>query len=86
MAESHTVENVMTCSGHDEAQARIARAVHEIQVLCDHFGYDPSLWLANAICHPDEAPEKWDCQLCGGVVDLSSAIKPAEKAGPGGRS
>ena len=31
--------------GHDDATALIAHHVHEIQVLCDAFGYDPSEWL-----------------------------------------
>lgn len=31
--------------GHDDAQSLVAHHVHEIQVLCDAFGYDPCEWL-----------------------------------------
>jgi hypothetical protein len=31
--------------GHDDAMALVAHHVHEIQVLCDAFGYDPTEWL-----------------------------------------
>jgi len=54
----------MTCSGHDEAQQRIDRAVHEIRVLCDHFGYDPSQWLA------DNDASRPDAEAIAAVPDL----------------
>jgi hypothetical protein len=39
----------MKCSGHDEAQARIAAAVREIQILSDEYGYDPAQWLQDEV-------------------------------------
>lgn len=38
--------------GHDDALSLIAHHVHEIQVLCDAFGYDPFQWLQD---EPDGA-------------------------------
>jgi hypothetical protein len=35
--------------GHDDAISAITAHVHEIQVLCDVFGYDPSEWLQDEI-------------------------------------
>lgn len=34
-------------AGHHYARQRIAKAVHQIQVICDEFGYDPCEWLAS---------------------------------------
>lgn len=40
--------------GHDDAMSRIAHHVHEIQVLCDAFGYDPSEWLQDEVANECE--------------------------------
>jgi hypothetical protein len=37
--------------GHDDAMSSIASHVHEIQVLCDAFGYDPSQWLQDEVAN-----------------------------------
>lgn len=37
---------LMRPKGHTEAQDRIARLVHEVEAICDEFGYDPTEWIA----------------------------------------
>jgi hypothetical protein len=37
--------------GHDDAMSAIAHHVHEIQVLCDAFGYDPCEWLQDHVAN-----------------------------------
>ena len=32
------------------------------------------------------APKRWDCKICGGVVDLSNPIGPTAYVGPGRHS
>jgi hypothetical protein len=51
--------------GHDDAMSSIASHVHEIQVLCDAFGYDPSQWLQDEVANDCAAPPK--CETCGGT-------------------
>jgi hypothetical protein len=51
--------------GHDDAISSIASHVHEIQVLCDAFGYDPSQWLQDEVANDCVAPPK--CETCGGT-------------------
>ncbi len=59
-------------SGHDDAMALIAHHFHEIQVLCDAFGYDPSEWLqdevANELADDStlEANLNKPCETCRG--------------------
>jgi hypothetical protein len=43
--------------GHDDAISSIASHVHEIQVLCDAFGYDPSQWLQDEVANDCAAPQ-----------------------------
>jgi hypothetical protein len=43
--------------GHDDAVSSIASHVHEIQVLCDAFGYDPSQWLQDEVANDCAAPQ-----------------------------
>ncbi len=51
--------------GHDDAMALIAHHVHEIQVLCDAFGYDPTEWL-NDEAALMEANLNKQCETCRG--------------------
>jgi hypothetical protein len=56
--------------GHDDAVSSIASHVHEIQVLCDAFGYDPSQWLQDEVANDCAAPQAAIESAARGVVPL----------------
>jgi hypothetical protein len=65
--------------GHDDALSAIAGHVHEIKVLCDAFGYDPSQWLQ------DEAANGIDCapspEQLREATDATQALPSPEQQG-----
>jgi hypothetical protein len=68
--------------GHDDALSAIAGHVHEIKVLCDAFGYDPSQWLqdeaANGIdCAP--SPEQQDKALEWTIHSKYALVAPEQQ-------
>lgn len=44
--------------GHDDATARIEKLVREIEIICDHFGYDESQWLAEKSAVTETRPQE----------------------------
>jgi hypothetical protein len=65
--------------GHEDALSAITKHVHEIQVLCDAFGYDPSQWLQDEVANeldcapsPEQQDAYLDCPKCGDLEQHQS--------------
>ena len=78
----------MTTPAQREA---VARKLYEADGIANVFNgrdIEPYLRRADEIIAAYEAaaPKRWDCKICGGVVDLSNPIGPTAYVGPGRHS